>query len=53
MCLEVVWSFQTLSQDSVVINFAVDCEGKGAIVIDKRLGARINTDNAQSFVCKD
>lgn len=53
MCLEAVRVFQTLSQYSVVINLAVDRQGKGAIVIDKGLSARINTYNAQPLVCKD
>lgn len=38
MCLEVVWSFERLSNDSVVVDLAVDGQSDCVIVVDKRLG---------------
>jgi hypothetical protein len=37
MCLEVVLLLQPLSQDPVVVDFAVDGQGNGAIIVDEGL----------------
>jgi hypothetical protein len=37
MCLEVVLLLQSLSQDPVVVDFAVDGQGNAAIIVDEGL----------------
>jgi hypothetical protein len=41
MCLEVVWRLQGLAKDSVVVDLAIDGQGDGLFIVDKRLRARI------------
>jgi hypothetical protein len=45
--------FQRLSNDSVVINLAIDCKGNGFILVGKRLRSTVNTNNTQTFVGKN
>jgi len=37
MCLEVVWGLQSLANDTVVIDFAIDSEGKSLVLVGQRL----------------
>jgi hypothetical protein len=39
--LEVVLGLQGFPQDTVVVNLAVDSEGKGLVIVDKGLGTRV------------
>ena len=41
MCLEVVRLLELLSQDSVIVDFAIDSEEYGLFVVDNRLCTRI------------
>jgi hypothetical protein len=51
--LEVVGFLQRLSNDSVVVNFAIDSQGNGFILVGKRLRATVDTNNTQTFVGKN
>jgi hypothetical protein len=48
--LEVVRCLQRFSNDSVVVDFAIDSEGNAFILVGKRLSSTVNTDNTQTFV---
>lgn len=37
MCLEVVVGLQSLSQDTVVVDFAIDGQDEGFVLVDKGL----------------
>lgn len=52
MCLEVVWGLETLSDESMVINFAIDSKGNALIVVGEWLSSRVDTNNRQTFVGK-
>jgi hypothetical protein len=41
VCLEVVWLLETLAEDSVVVDLAVDCKRDGSLIVDERLRARV------------
>lgn len=41
MRLELILGLQSLPEDTVVIDLAVDGQGKGAIVVDKGLGTGV------------
>jgi uncharacterized protein YlaI len=53
MRLEVVWFLQMLSQYSVIVNLSINCECDRAVFVDERLCSSVDTDNAQTFMCKD
>jgi hypothetical protein len=41
VCLEVVLGVQVLAEDTVVVDFTVDSEGQGLVIVDKGLGAGV------------
>ena len=41
MGLELIGMFQLLAQDSVVVDLAIDRQGEGAILVEKRLGTGV------------
>jgi len=41
MCLELVGNGQSLSDDAMVVDLAVDSEGEGAIVVNEGLSASV------------
>ena len=41
MRLEVVLGIQTFSQDTVVVNFAIDSQGEGSIFVNEGLGTGV------------
>lgn len=41
MCLKFILDVQLLPQNPVVVDLAIDSEGKGAVIVDKRLGAGV------------
>lgn len=41
MCLELILDVQLLPQNLVVVDLAIDSEGKGAVIVDKRLGTGV------------
>lgn len=51
--LEVVRGLESLSNDSVVVDLAIDSKGNGLITVGKWLSSTIDTDNAQTLVGKD
>ena len=44
---------QCLSNDSVVVNLAIDSKGNGLILVGKWLRSTVDTDNTQTFVGKN
>ena len=53
MCLEVVWVLESFSNDSVIIDFAINCKGNAFVTVGERLSTRINTNNGETLVGKD
>ena len=51
--LEVVRCLQRFSNDSVVVDFAIDSKSNTLILVSKRLGSTANTNDTQTFVSKD
>ena len=51
--LEAVGNPQVLAQDSMVVDFAVDGQRNGSIVIDKRLSSAVHTHYTKAFVAED
>lgn len=45
MCLEVVWVLQSLTNESVIVYFAIDSKSKALIAVGKWLSSGIDTDN--------
>lgn len=41
MCLIVIAGVQGFSEDTMVIDFSVDGEGDGGVVVDEGLGSRV------------
>jgi hypothetical protein len=41
VCLEVVRLLEAFAEDTVVVDFAIDGQGDGALIVDQRLGARV------------
>ena len=41
MSLEVVLGLQVLAEDTVVVDFAVNGEGEGGVIVDKGLGTGV------------
>lgn len=52
MRLELILGLQVLPEDTVVIDLAVDGQGKGAIVVDKGLGTRVCKENTLVLISK-
>ena len=53
MSLEVVWFLQRFSNDSVVVNLAIDSKGNALILVGKRLRSTVDTNNTQTFMGKN
>jgi hypothetical protein len=51
--LEVVGVLEPLSDDSVVVDFAVDSKGDALVAVGKWLGSTVNTNDTQTFVSKN
>ena len=49
MCLELVGNGQSLSDDAVVVDLAVDSEGEGAIFVNEGLGASVLKRKREGF----
>lgn len=50
---EIVWALELLAQDSVVVDFSIDGQGNGALVVDQWLGAGVDADDAQALMAED
>jgi hypothetical protein len=48
-----VGCLQRFSNDSVVVNFAIDSKSNALILVGKRLSSTVNTNNTQTFVGKN
>jgi hypothetical protein len=53
MGLEMVRCLQRFSNDSVVVDFAIDSKSNTVILVGKRLSSTVNTNNTQTFVGKN
>jgi len=53
MCLEVIRCLQALPDDSVVVNFAIDCKSNVLILVGKGLRATLHTNDTQTLVSKN
>ena len=53
MCLEVVGSLQSLPNDSVVVDLAIDCKCNAVVLVGNWLRSTVNTDDTQTLVSKD
>jgi hypothetical protein len=51
--LEVVWVLESFSNESVVVDFAIDSKGNAFIAVGEWLGSTVDTNNTQTFVSKD
>lgn len=50
--LEVVRGLEMLSQDSVVVDLAIDGQSHCTLIVDQRLGAAVHADDTKSFVAE-
>jgi hypothetical protein len=50
--LEVIWVLEPFSNDSVVVDFAIDGKGNAVVAVGERLSARVNTNNRETLVGK-
>lgn len=41
MCLEIVWRLQLFPENAVVVDFTVDRQGQGLVIVEQRLGASV------------
>lgn len=53
MRLEVVWGFECFSDDTMVVDLAIDSKGNGLILVGKWLSTTVDTNNTQTFVGKN
>lgn len=53
MSLKMVLVLKPLSNDSVVVDLAIDREGNALIIVGKRLRSTVNTHNAQTLMGKN
>jgi len=53
MSLEVVRCLQGFPDNSVVVNFPIDCKCNAIVLVGKGLGTTVNTDNTQTLVGKN
>jgi uncharacterized cupin superfamily protein len=53
MRLVVVRGLQGLPNDTVVVDFAIDGQSQGAIIVDQGLGTGVDTDDTQTLVGED
>ncbi len=51
--LEVVGFLERFSNDSVVVNLAIDSQGNGLIRVGKRLRSAVDTNNTKTFMGKN
>jgi hypothetical protein len=51
--LEVVRCLQRFSNDSVVVDFAIDSKSNALILVGKRLSSTVDTNNTQTFMGKN
>jgi hypothetical protein len=49
----VVRLLQCFSNDSVIVDFAIDGQGNAIIFVGDGLGPAVNTNNAQTLVCQN
>lgn len=50
MCFEVVWVLESFTDDSVVVDLAIDSKCNALIAVGERLSSRIDANNGQTFV---
>jgi hypothetical protein len=53
MCLEVIRSLQSLPDNSVVVDLAIDRKGNALVLVGKWLRSAVNTDDTQTLVSKN
>jgi hypothetical protein len=53
MSLEMISGFEALPNQSVVVDFAIDCKGNALIFVSNRLRAAVDANNTQSLVSKN
>jgi hypothetical protein len=51
--LEVVWGLEGLSNDSMVVDLAIDSQGNSLITVGKWLSSTIDTNDTKTFVGKN
>ena len=49
---EVVWGLEALSDEPMVVNFAIDRKGNALVAVGERLSSRVDANNRQPFVGK-
>lgn len=52
VCFEVVWVRESFTDESVVIDFAIDSEGNALITVGEWLSSRVDTNNRETLVGK-
>jgi hypothetical protein len=53
MCFEVVWVLESFTDDSVVVNLAIDSKGYALITVGEWLSSGIDTNNGETLVSKN
>jgi hypothetical protein len=51
--LEVIRGLESFSNNSMVIDFSVDCQGDALVAVREGLSSAFNTHNTQTFVSKN
>jgi hypothetical protein len=51
--LEVVGVLETFANESVVIDFTIDCKGNSFIFVGEWLRATVNSNDTQTLVCEN
>jgi len=53
MCFEVIWNLKSLADNSMVVNLSIDSKSNALILVGKRLGTRVNSHDAQTFMSEN
>ena len=53
MRLEVICGLEIFSDQPVVVDLSIDCEGNGIVLVGEWLRPTVNTDDAQTLVGKN
>jgi hypothetical protein len=48
-----IWGLEPFSNDSVVVDFAIDCKCNAFVRVGKRLGSTVDSYNTQPLVGKN
>ncbi len=53
MGFEVVGRVELFAQDSVVVDFAIDSQSNGSLIVNQRLCASVHTHDTESLMAED